>query len=320
MERGDAEKLREDVLEQVARGAINFGILGNDPVGFELFGLLTHEFPSCVVRWYGGAPLALAAGQNHALTRLSVDKPSVVVVAEDADKEPVLLEAVPNLGYAPVVLLAGYAHYGFRDALFEQTLADLHVPSIANGYPNTLVHLYECIVNAARLGLDGAIVEFGVFKGGTTMFLARVARALGLRWRVIGFDTFRGAFPPRCSPLDMYSHPGAVFGDFGAVERYLETEGIELVRGDIVETASQLGDTPVVLGFIDTDNYSSARAAIEAVRENVVVGGALIFDHLTGVDRFRYTLGERIAARELLADDDRYFNLHGTGVFLRQQR
>lgn len=72
-----------------------------------------------------------------------------------------------------------------------------------------------------------------------------------------------------------------------------------------------------MLTFIDTDNYSSARAAIEIVQERTVAGGAIVFDHFTGVDRYRYTIGERIAAMPLL-DDPRFFHLHGTGVFYRQ--
>jgi O-methyltransferase len=57
---------------------------------------------------------------------------------------------------------------------------------------------------------------------------------------------------------------------------------------------------------------------LKIVRERTLVGGAIVFDHFTGVDRFRYTLGERIAGRVLL-DDSRYFHLHGTGVFYRQR-
>ena len=49
-----------------------------------------------------------------------------------------------------------------------------------------------------------------------------------------------------------------------------------------------------------------------------MVGGAIVFDHFTGVNRFRYTVGERIAGLPLL-DDARYFHLHGTGVFYRQR-
>lgn len=73
-----------------------------------------------------------------------------------------------------------------------------------------------------------------------------------------------------------------------------------------------------MLTFIDTDNYTPARAAIEVARERTVPGGAIVFDHFTGTSRFRYTLGERIAGRVLL-DDPRWFHLHGTGVFYRQE-
>jgi hypothetical protein len=191
------------------------------------------------------------------------------------------------------------------------------VPSLANGYPNTLPHLYQCLVNSARLGVNGVVAEFGMFKGGTTMFLARVIERLGQRWPVIGFDTFAG-FPPRRSPLDMYDHPDCVFTDLASVRRYLGGSDIEIVEGDIVHTAGRLATEDVVLTFIDTDNYSSARAAIDVVADRTVVGGAIVFDHFTGVDRFRYTLGERIAGKPLL-DDARYFHLHGTGVFYRQR-
>jgi O-methyltransferase len=72
-----------------------------------------------------------------------------------------------------------------------------------------------------------------------------------------------------------------------------------------------------VLSFIDTDNYTSATAALEIAADRTVPGGAIVFDHFTGTDRFRYTLGERMAGQALL-DDPRYFHLHGTGVFWRQ--
>lgn len=48
-------------------------------------------------------------------------------------------------------------------------------------------------------------------------------------------------------------------------------------------------------------------------------GGAIVFDQVTGTDRFRYTLGERMAAA-VLQDDPDWLHLHGTGVFYRQRR
>ena len=116
----------------------------------------------------------------------------------------------------------------------------------------------------------------------------------------------------------MYDHPGCVFTDLAAVRRYLDGRDIEIITGDIARTCRRLEGEDLVLTFIDTDNYTPASAAIEVVRERTVPGGAIVFDHFTGTDRFRYTLGERIAGRALL-DDPRWFNLHGTGVFYRQE-
>lgn len=312
------EKLKEDVVESAQDGVVCYGILGEGPAGIALTRWLRSDLPGCKTTWYGDSSLAVAAGLQYApLSQLAEDQPPVVVVSEDSRKEDVIIQALPYLSYIPRILVAGYGHYAFRDPVYEDTMADLLVPSIANGYAHTLVHLYQCMSNAARLGLDGVVAEFGVYKGGTTMFLAKLNRVLGCSWPIIGFDTF-GGFPPKRSALDMYDHPGAEFGDFEAVRSYLAPIGIELIVGDIVETAKDLGERPVVVGFVDTDNHSSAVAAVSALRENVVPGGAIVFDHLTGNDRFRYTLGERMAAR-VLYEDARYFNLHGTGVFLRQQ-
>ena len=64
------------------------------------------------------------------------------------------------------------------------------------------------MANAARLGLSGTVAEFGIFKGGTTMFLSRVIQRLGVTWPVIGFDTF-GGFPPRRSATTVPQAPAA---------------------------------------------------------------------------------------------------------------
>ena len=73
----------------------------------------------------------------------------------------------------------------------------------------------------------------------------------------------------------------------------------------------------LALCLLDLGQLPPAKAALEVVCERTLVGGAIVFDHFTGVDRFKYTLGERMAGEELL-NDTRYFHLHGTGVFYRQ--
>jgi hypothetical protein len=155
-----------------------------------------------------------------------------------------------------------------------------------------------------------------MFKGGTTMLISRFIEGLGAKWRIYGFDTFSG-FPPKRSPLDMYDHPDCVFLDGDMVRTMFAGRNVEIVQGDVVETISRLSAEDLVLSFVDTDNYTSAQAIIRVITERTRVGGAIIFDHWAGHGRYIDTIGERMAAK-VLAADPRYFNLHGTGVFLRQ--
>jgi O-methyltransferase len=156
-----------------------------------------------------------------------------------------------------------------------------------------------------------------MYKGGTTVMLAKMAAALGLKSRVIGFDAFSG-FPPRRSLLDLYADPVCEFTDLEEVKRYCEPYGIEIVAGDISETYLRLKDEPVLLTFFDTDNYTPTKAALPLCIEQTVAGGSIVFDHVYSLDEFRYTLGERIAAYEALSEGG-FLHLHGTGVFTRTQ-
>ena len=251
------------------------------------------------------------------LQALSTSPPEIVLIASDADKESLLDAAVGYLPASTHIILYGYEHFQFKDKIYDEVTANPLVPSLANGYPNTLIHIFQCLRNASRLGCRGVVAEFGMFKGGTTMLISQFIERLGQNWKVYGFDTF-GGFPPKRSALDMYEHPGCVFRDEMSVRRYLTGRNVEVVAGDIVETAKRLSDEDIVVSFIDTDNYSSAYAILDVIQDRVVPGGAIVFDHFTGRDRFLYTLGERMAGKRLL-DDARYFNLHDTGVFLRMR-
>lgn len=251
------------------------------------------------------------------LFELKATRSKVLIVTGDADKEDLVAAALPYIPTGVRLIFAGYKHYEFRDRRYHRLMEGLLAPSIANGYPECTIHLYQVLVNAARLGLKGSIAEFGVFKGGTTQFLCDAIVSLATDWKVYAFDTFAG-FPTPKRSLDAYDHVGAEYGNLQRIKALLKGLPVELIPGDICQTASKLSGVPMILTFVDTDNYSAAHSAITAVMDGTVVGGAIVLDHFTGVDKFRYTLGERMAAIELLVPDPRYFNLHGTGVFIRQ--
>lgn len=313
MQNDDYSALLDDVKSSLVAGKKRLAILGHTPVAYEVVGQLkTWGVESHLIGIYD-----FTSTKGHKdFSQLLEDAPDTVIVASDREKELLLENAAPYLAAETLVILAGYAHFGFRDKIYEEVISAAVVPSLANGYPNTLIHLYQCLQSSARLDLDGVVAEFGMFKGGTTMMLASFVERLNANWPVIGFDTFDG-FPPKRSVLDMYAHPDCVFRDEAFVRRAVESANIEVVSGDIVETIHRLDDEDVILAFIDMDNFTPAAAVLDVIQDRVVVGGAIVFDHFTGINRFRYTLGERMAAKRLLRDR-RYFHLHDTGVFLRQ--
>jgi O-methyltransferase len=246
--------------------------------------------------------------------------PDLVVIAVDSEKELLLQASADVLDRRdplPQVVLAGLAHQEQTDPLFEDLEAPALVPSYATGHPRTRAHLYDCLKAAAANGREGAIVELGAFKGGTSVWLAKAARSLGLNnSQVIAFDAWQG-FPPRRSLLDLYEHPRCVFSDMDAVRAYTAPYDIELVAGDIHETAPRrLREEPILLAFVDTDNYSGTKVALETILPNLCSGGAIVFDHYYTLEDYVYTVGERIAASEVL-DGKGLLNLAGTGVFLK---
>ncbi|WP_277983581.1 TylF/MycF/NovP-related O-methyltransferase [Sphingomonas faeni] len=257
-----------------------------------------------------------ATGRLNAFPSYRDHPVDIVVIAEDAGKELLLEEVAQRVPATTRLLIGGYEHFKFRDAAFDQITRSQLVPSLANGYPNCLVHIYQCLTNAYRRGLTGVVAEFGMFKGGTTMLMSQFIESIGAPWKIYGFDTF-GGFPARRSPLDMYDHPDCVFLDVEAVRAMFAQRNVEIVTGDVVDTVQTLKSEDLVLSFVDTDNFTSANAVLDVIADRTQVNGVIIFDHWAGDQRFVDTIGERLAARRL-AEDARYFNLHGTGVFFRQ--
>lgn len=317
--------LRSALLEQLLAGYTQqpgtILLLGYTPTAIELRSELTRlGLGTDFVGIFDPDMTADAAIQVRDWREAGHLQANYLVVASDENKERLLRRyAQANPSATCEVIVSGTAHLAFRDPLFDELDAPALVPSYATGYANTRVHMFQYLQAAAANGLSGAIVELGAFKGGTTAWLARVAKRLNLDANVLAFDSWEG-FPPRRSLLDMYTHPRCVFSDLAAVCSYLEPLGVEVVVGDITETAPRrLKDLPVLLAFIDTDNYSPAAAALATIVENVVPGGAIMFDHYTTTEEYIYTLGERMAANSALPNRG-FLQLHGTGMFLRLSR
>jgi hypothetical protein len=320
--------VNEEFLAKIWNGTLEALTEGSKSV---LIWGFTPECISLVSRMKDHGADALISGivdprkvvQGHRVADLRVSSPELIpslemdtlVIAVDQDKELALTEFSRIDNRTPRVIMAGTRHLEFNDPLFHEVLSSCMVSSRAAGYRHMLAHIYQSIVYIANRGLKGSFVEFGVYKAGTTVFLAKTLQKLNINSKIYAFDTFDG-FPPRKSLLDLYSDGHDEFSDFASVSAYCSGYPIELIRGDICETYRQLDGVPLVFSFFDTDNYSPTKWSLEMCYEQTVPGGILSFDHFYCDERWLYTLGERIAVTEVLKGKN-VFNLHGTGIFIK---
>jgi predicted O-methyltransferase YrrM len=313
-----AATLMSQLLKELAQGRHRVAVVGRTAAGIAV--AAESRALGCEAWLFDPELLDGEEPWVRGWSELAELRPDVVVIASDLYKEALLraaADATDDLSQLPSVVLSGLAHQELGDAAFADLEAPALVSSYATGHPHTRRHLYDCLRAAAAADRRGTVVELGAFKGGTSVWLARAIRSLGLRDSpVIAFDSWEG-FPERRSLLDLYAHPRCVFSDLDAVRRYTEPYGIELVPGDIFETAPRrLAEERILLAFVDTDNYSGARVALTTIAENLVPGGAIVLDHFFTTADYAYTVGERMAATETLLSVG-LLHLHGTGTFIR---
>lgn len=238
-----------------------------------------------------------------------------LVITSDRNKEDIIISFSEIDNRTPKIIVAGMGHLEFQDELYHEIFSSSYIPSRAFGHKNMLIHIFQAIKYIAEHRIEGSFAEFGVYKGGTTVFMARVLEHLGYNAKIYAFDTF-GGFPGKKSVFDMYDDPHDEYFDFEAVSNYCKPHNIELIKGDINETYRRIEGIPLAFSFFDTDNYSPTKSALEICFQQTVPGGILAFDHYFCDERWVYTLGERLAIKEFV-DDRKIFNLYGTGIFLK---
>lgn len=118
---------------------------------------------------------------------------------------------------------------------------------------------------------DGAIVEIGVYKGGSAWHLAKVAHGRPLYL----FDTFSGM--PDAGPRDL-DNPVGKFADTSAeAVRRLVPEAV-VIEGRFPDTLRNVR-LPLV-GFVhaDADNYEVTKAILAEMPKHMVQGGFILLD------------------------------------------
>lgn len=185
-----------------------------------------------------------------------------------------------------------------------------------------LIDAVEYLVEA---GVPGAMVECGVWRGGSMMACAMTLRHLDIQDRDLYlFDTFSGMTQPTSNDIDLQGNPAVDLfrrlrgkgGRQGWCAASLEEvdqnmagtgyprERIHLVQGDVLESIPREAPERVAMLRLDTDWYESTRHELVHLFPRVASNGAVI------IDDYGHWQGARKAVDEYFQENGMRFLLH----------
>ncbi len=170
--------------------------------------------------------------------------------------------------------------------------------------------LNSAVIYINKNNIDGALVECGVFKGGSVMNMALTQLDFPKLRHIYLYDTFEGMTKEGEFDINHRGVPAATIlrrpskmciASLDSVKNNLALtrypkEFFHFIKGDVAETLKQ-NDLPkkIALLRLDTDWYESTKIEMEVLYPNLVKGGVLILDD------YGYWKGARKAVDEYFA-------------------
>jgi len=176
-------------------------------------------------------------------------------------------------------------------SLDEKDRLTMTSPERLNAFCNAVQYI-------ERSNIPGAIVECGVWKGGSMMAAALTLNRLKVSSRELYlFDTFEGMTEPTALDIDRRGAAATdrlakenkdtswVWAQAGIdeVKRNLKStnynfENIYFIKGPVEETVPKSAPNEIAILRLDTDWYESTRHELEHLYPRLVRGGVLIID------------------------------------------
>jgi O-methyltransferase len=184
-----------------------------------------------------------------------------------------------------------------------------------------VVALRDAVRYVVDAGVEGAVVECGVWKGGSMLVVAETLLSLGVRDRDLYlFDTFTKMPPPDDVDVDAWGvtaasvydeavdHPFYAF-DQAEVRRLLVATGypeerLHFVQGMVEDTIPEHAPDRIALCRLDTDWYASTAHELRHLVPRVPEGGVVL------IDDYGHFAGARKAVDEHLAEQQVPVLLH----------
>ncbi|MBT9588902.1 class I SAM-dependent methyltransferase [bacterium] len=175
-----------------------------------------------------------------------------------------------------------------------------------------LANVEYCLRNILTRQVPGDLIECGVWRGGTCIYMRGLLKALGDSQRTVWVaDSFQGLPDPdpSVSPLDAISHEflkviGAFSVSLEAVQANFKAydlldNQVRFLPGWFSDTLAQAPIEQLSLIRLDADYYDSTVQALDALYSKLSPGGYIIIDDY-GIP----TLGARRAVDEFRARHD----------------
>jgi O-methyltransferase len=182
--------------------------------------------------------------------------------------------------------------------------------------PERIHALIEAVKYVNRRRIPGAIVECGVWRGGSMMAAASTLRTLGSTERDLYlFDTFEGMSPPSAADVDLGGQSAATAlagsskADAGSYWCYASLEDVQgalakvgypaerlhYVKGKVEDTVPAQAPSQIALLRLDTDWYESTKHELAHLYPRLSSGGVMI------IDDYGHWKGSRKATDEFMA-------------------
>ena len=194
--------------------------------------------------------------------------------------------------------------------------------------PERAVGLCQAVEHVVQQNIPGAFVECGVWRGGSSLGMARTLQSLGRADRELWlYDTFEGMSPPTASDVDCFGNPADRLLEKDAHNRLgrdsvwceASLEDVQhnlsrvdypsdrwhLIRGKVEETIPDQAPDEIALLRLDTDWFESTWHELVHLYPRLAPGGILI------IDDYGHWQGCRQAV-------DQYIAAHAPGLFLNR--
>jgi len=202
--------------------------------------------------------------------------------------------------------------------MFAQTMVGLE----------RLKNIRYCVEVVIADGVEGDLIEAGVWRGGASIFMCGVLKAHGDRIRKLTVaDSFEGLPPPNAElyPADAEGHGRWHEADHLAVsvdevranfERYgLLNDRINFLKGWFRDTLPTLRDRTWAVVRLDGDMYESTMDGLTNLYDGLAAGGFLIIDDYQ-IEECRRAVDDFRRTRDIKEPIER---IDWTGVYWRRE-